>query len=174
MIQKYNRYKIMGVFFDYPAKGFHLRELVRLTMITMPSMISHIKELVKEELIIKEEKGIYPTYKANIESKKYNIYKVQNLVLRMNDSGLLDYIYDLCVPNAIILFGSASRGEDSEKSDIDLFVQSKEKKTDLGKYEKIFKRKINLYFESNFNKLPNELKNNILNGQIVRGYLKVF
>ena len=140
----------------------------------MPSMINHVKELMKENLVLKEYGGIYPAYKANIEGSKYKIYKVQNLVLRMNDSGLLDYIYDLCVPNAIILFGSASRGEDTEKSDIDLFVESKEKKIEVSRYEKTFKRKINLYFESNFNKLPEELKNNILNGQILRGYLKVF
>jgi len=44
----------------------------------------------------------------------------------------------------------------------------------LKKYEKELKRRINIFFESNFEKLSNELKNNIINGVILSGYLKVF
>ena len=40
--------------------------------------------------------------------------------------------------------------------------------------EKIFSRKITPFFEENFPRLSNELKNNILNGIVLKGYIKVF
>ena len=77
-------------------------------------------------------------------------------------------------PKKIILFGSSSIGEDIETSDIDIFIQAKEKKLNILKYEKLLNRSITLFFEENFSRLNKELKNNILNGIILRGYIKVF
>ena len=104
----------------------------------------------------------------------FKLYKRNDLILNIHQNGLLDYIYDSCLPAVIILFGSASKGEDIEESDIDIFIQSQKKKLALGKYEKILNRKISLFFEEKFNKLSKELKNNLLNGLIVKGYIKVF
>jgi predicted nucleotidyltransferase len=151
-----------------------MRELSRRTKITHPSVINHLKALVKEELIIKEKKGIYPTFRANRDNELFRVYKKTNLILRMCQTGLIDYIYDSCMPDTIILFGSASKGEDIEESDIDLFVQAKEKKLNLVKYEKLLNRKIAFFFEENFSRLSKELKNNILNGMVLKGYIKVF
>ena len=78
------------------------------------------------------------------------------------------------MPDVIILFGSASKGEDIEESDLDLFIQAPEKKLSLEKYEKLLNRGITLFFEENFSRLSNELKNNILNGIVLRGYIKTF
>lgn len=174
MLQKYNRYNILQKFFDFPTKNFQMREISRLTKIAQPSVIAHLKALLKEGLIIKEKKGIYPTLSANRDNNGFKTYKKFNLIVRMYEIGLIDYIYDSYLPDSIILFGSASKGEDIEKSDIDLFVQAKAKKLDLGKYEKLLNRKIALLFEENFAKLSNELKNNILNGILLKGYIKVF
>ena len=174
MIQKYSRYRILQEFFDSPKKDFQMREISRNTKIAQPSVINHLKGLLKEKLIIKEKKGIYPTYRANRDSEFFRTYKKLDLLLRIYSSGLLDYIYDSCQPDVIVLFGSGSRGEDIENSDIDLFVQSPEKRLNLGKYEKILNRGIALFFEEAFSRLSNELKNNILNGIVLKGYLKVF
>lgn len=161
-------------FFKYPRKDFHIREIVRSTKISQPSATIHLKELEKQGLIIKEKQSIYPTYKANREDEEFKIYKKFDSVFKIKQSGLLDYLYDTCLPGNIILFGSASKGEDTEDSDIDLFVNCKDKKIDLEKYEKYLKRKISLFFKEDFSKLPGELKNNIINGIILKGYLQVF
>jgi len=161
-------------FFDFPRKDFQMREISRRIKVSQPSVINHLKALINEELIIKEKKGIYHTYRANRDNELFRAYRKTNLILRLYQTRLINYIYDNCIPNAIILFGSASKGEDIEESDIDLFVQSKEKKLHLVKYEKLLNRKINLFFEENFLKLSKELKNNILNGIILKGYIKVF
>lgn len=174
MIQRYSRYKILREFLECPLKDFHMRELSRITKITQPTVMNHLKALTKEGLIFKEKKGIYPTYGANRDSDVFKFYKKFNLILSMQQSGLLDYIKDSCNSDVIILFGSASRGEDTEKSDIDLYVQSREKDLGLSKYEKVLHKEINIFFEENFSRLSNELKNNILNGIVLDGYLKVF
>ncbi len=174
MIQNYSRYAILQEFFDFPRKDFQMRELSRRTKIAQPSVINHLKALVKENLILKEKKGTYPTFRANRDYEMFRLYKKINLILRLKQSNLLDYIQDSCMPDAIILFGSASKGEDIEESDIDIFIQAPEKKLAIEKYEKLLNRKITLFFEENFSKLSKELKNNILNGVILKGYIKVF
>ncbi|SRR3989344_1349171 len=174
MIQKYTRYKILQEFFDFPLRDFHIREIFRRTKITQPSVINHLKSLVKEGLILKEKKGIYPTYRANRDEELFKLYKKSNIILRINQTGLIDYIHDSCYPDVIILFGSASNGDDVEGSDIDVFIQAPEKKLNLLQYEKKLNREINLLFEENFSRLSKELKNNVINGIILKGYLKVF
>jgi len=174
MIQKYNKYKILQEFFDFPTKNFHAREISRNTKIALPSTFNYLKELEKEKLIVKEKKDTYPSYKANRESNLFKIYKKNDIIIKIFNTGLIDYIYDACVPDAIILFGSASKGEDTEGSDIDLFIQSPEKKLNLERFEKILKREITPFFKEDFSKLNKELKNNILNGIIIKGFLRVF
>lgn len=174
MLQKYSRYRILQEFFDFPSKNFQMRELSRRTKISQPSVINHLRALVKEKLVVKEKKGIYPTFRANRDDILFRVYKKWNLILRIYQSNLLNHIHDSCLPDVIILFGSASKGEDIEESDIDLFIQAPEKRLDLTKYEKLLNRKIALFFEENFSKLSDELKNNVLNGIVLKGYIKVF
>ena len=169
-----NKLRIMRLFFDNPSESFQLRQISRLAKIAVTSVTAYANSLVKEDLIILIKKGIYPSYKANRDNEKFRLYKKLDLIERIESSGLLSYLYDSCMPDCIILFGSASLGEDIEGSDIDMFIQSKEKKLNLEKYEKILSRKISLFFEDNFSRLSSELKNNILNGIKLKGYIKVF
>lgn len=159
---------------DFPRKDFQVRELSRKIKLSQPSVINHLKELLKEGLVLKEKKGIYPSFRGNRENEMFRLYKKINLVLKLKQTGLLDYIKDSCNPDAIILFGSSSKGEDTEDSDIDIFVQSPKKKLDFEEYEGLLNRKINLFFEERFSRLGSELKNNILNGNVLSGYIKVF
>ncbi|NPA38598.1 MAG: ArsR family transcriptional regulator [Candidatus Nanohaloarchaeota archaeon] len=174
MLQKYTRYKILQEFFDYPTKGFRIRELSRRTGIAQPSVINHLKALLKEKLIVKEEGDLYPVYKANRDNEYFKLLKKDNLLIRLHTSNLINEIYDKTLPSAIVLFGSAARGEDTENSDIDLFIQGPATSLNVDIYEKKLKRKISFFFEENFEKLPPELKNNIINGIVLKGYLKVF
>ncbi|MDO8517623.1 MAG: nucleotidyltransferase domain-containing protein [Nanoarchaeota archaeon] len=155
-------------------ESFYLRQISRKAGIAVTSTKTYLDELLKEGLIIKINEGIYPSFKANRDNNLFKFYKKLNIVERIEVSGLIDYLSDSCLPNSIILFGSASKGEDIKNSDIDLFVQSKEKKLNLEKYEKLLNRKINLFFEPNFFRLNKELKNNILNGIKLKGYIEVF
>ncbi len=173
MLQDYTTYRILGLFFDYPTRHFHLREICRILGLGMPSVRNHVKKLEKLNFIKKEKKGVYESCIAT-RNELFNAYKKNDLLLRIHESGLINFLADAFVPDAIVLFGSASRGEDVESSDIDLFLIAKEKEVDLKRFEKKLGRKIALHFESRTSDLPKELLNNVINGMVLYGYLKVF
>ena len=139
---KDNKKKIMELFFDFPLKNFYLREISRKTKVAITSVKRYVNEMVNEKIIIKVNKEIYPSFRSNREGDDltFKFYKKLNMVERLQISGVLDYVEDKCSPKSIILFGSASRGEDSEGSDIDLFVQSKEININLSQFEKKLNR----------------------------------
>lgn len=179
MLQKDNRNKVMGLFFDDPAPkgiGFQLREISRKIKLAPPSVKNYLNELKKEKLIIKIKHRLhgYPVYYANRDDENFRFLKKIYNILRIKESGVLDYLSEECMPDAIVLFGSCANGEDLKESDIDLFVLSKEERLNLTKFEKYLGKKINIFYSDNFNKLSNELKNNFLNGIILKGYLKAF
>lgn len=173
MIQKYTTYRILRLFFDYPTKRFQLREMCRMLKLGMPSVINHVKKLEKQQFIKKENGGVYHAYVAT-KNDIFKIYKRNDILIRIHDSELLEFLADVFAPDAIVLFGSASRGEDVETSDIDLFLIAKERDVDLKKFEGKLSRKISVHFEEDISKMPKELLNNIINGITLYGYLKVF
>ena len=179
MLQKDNSYKILRIFFDDPLPkgiGFQLREMSRKVSIAPTSVKRYLNEFEKEGLIIKMAHRIhnYPVYYANRDSEDFKFMKKLDTVMKIKEYGLVNYLDETCMPDTIVLFGSAAQGEDLKESDIDLFVISKGKKLDLDNFEKKINRKINIFFSEKFNKLSKELKNNIINGIILKGYLKVF
>jgi len=165
---------LLQEFFDFPRKNFQMRELSRRAKLAQPSVINHLKALQKDGLILREKKGIYFTFAANRESDDFKLLKKQNLLWRIHKCGIISVLDEKLKPNCVVLFGSAARGEDTETSDIDIFVQAKEKETDLKKYERMLNRKISLLFEPEFGSLSKELRNNIINGTVIYGYMKAF
>jgi len=179
MLQKDNRYRILRVFFEDPVPrgiGFQLREISRKVAVAPASVKRYLTELEKEGLILKTQHRIYgyPVYYANRDNETFRFLKKHDNIEQIRESGVIEYLFDEISPSAIILFGSASRGEDLRESDIDLFVMSEEKKINLDKFEKKLNKNINIFFSKDFNSLSDELKNNIINGVILKGYLKVF
>jgi predicted nucleotidyltransferase len=164
---------IERIFFNHPTTQFQLREISRRTKIAVASVKRHVDKLVKEKIVAKKDNTIYKSYIADRDSTIFKRRKVQDIIERLHDSGLITYIESECVPDCIILFGSASKGEDIETSDIDLYVQSSQKTLDLRKFS-IIGRNISVFFEQNFNNLSPELKNNIINGIIIKGYLTAY
>jgi len=77
------------------------------------------------------------------------------------------------MPSSIVLFGSCAKGTFTEGSDIDLFVEAKAIKLNVSKYEKILYRNINSLFEQNINDLSKELRNNIVNGIRLYGFIRI-
>jgi predicted nucleotidyltransferase len=139
----------------------------------MPSVRNHVKNLENKGFIKKEKTGVYESYVSN-RNELFKIYKRNDVLLRLHESGLIDFLVDSFTPDAIVLFGSASRGEDIEDSDVDLLIIAKEKEVDLKNFEKKLRRKITLHFEVSISDIPKELLNNIINGIVLYGYLKVF
>ncbi len=174
MLEKYNRYKLLKLFLDYPTESFRLREIARLIKISPPSVMSYLKEFEKDELIKKQIKRNIPFYSSERDSSNFILYKKISIFFELNNTGLIDYLWDKLSPQVIILYGSFSKGESIENSDIDLFILGKEKKIEIVEFEKKLNNKVHLFFKETIKEIPNELKNNILNGIILKGYIKVF
>lgn len=178
MVKKDNAQRVLELFFDDPLPegiGFQLREISRKIDLAPKSVKAYLEKLESENLIMKKEHRIqkYPVYYAKRDNDHFRFLKKLNMIRRIKESGLLGYLDDTCMPDVIILFGSASKGEDIRDSDVDIYLECKEKKLDLRKYEKKLQRKLSLFFEKNFDKLSAELKQNIINGDKLKGYLQV-
>jgi len=179
MLQKYNKWKVLKFFFEDPIpkdSGFQLREISRKVSLATTSVKLYLNEMVDEGLIIRSKHRLftYPVYRANFDSLDFRLFKKIDTIISLKESGLIEHLENQCMPDVIILFGSASKGEDTIESDIDLFLLCKEKKLELEDFENKIKRNISLFFSEDFSELSNELKNNIINGVIMKGYLKVF
>lgn len=178
MLYNCSTLKVASIFFKEPTKEHYLIEISRNINLAHTSVINHLKKLKQLNIITEnvEKRGTrkFPMFKANINSKEFKFNKkIYNLIL-INDSRLIDFLKEEFMPNTIILFGSFSKGEDTEDSDIDIFLECQEKNINLNKFEKKLNRKIQLHFKENFNKYPKELKNNILNGETLYGFLEGF
>jgi len=71
------------------------------------------------------------------------------------------------------LFGSYSRGEDIENSDIDIAIIGRKKQIDLTEFEKILNRKINIITFNNFKEIHKNLKENLFNGITLTGGIEL-
>ncbi len=172
MYQEWNRHRILTAFFDEPNKRWQLRQLERKVGIGLPSVKNHVEALLKEGLLEVEEEGIYRSYRASM-SEMYRTYKLSDLLTRLRSSGLVGELEERCTPSCIVLYGSGADGRDDERGDIDIFVESKEKRMDLEQYERKLHRTISLLFEPDARKLNDELRNTIANGIVLSGFLRV-
>ncbi len=172
MLQKYNRYKLLKVFFDNPTESFRLRELSRISAISPVSVMNYLKEFENEGLIKKYEKRGIPFYISERDNEKFILYKKISILYELHESGLVDFLWNKLSPDAIILYGSHAKGEAIETSDIDIFVIGKEKKLSLDKFERRLGKRIHLMFDI-IERIPKELKNNLINGIVLKGYFKV-
>lgn len=178
MLQNSSIIKIAEIFFNEPTKSHYLIEISKKSKLAHTSTKSYLITLKKEniikETIEKKGKRNFPIYTANLANAEYKLYKKIYNLNKVLNLGLVDFLRDKFMPKTIILFGSYSRGEDIENSDVDIFVEAKKQDINLQQFENKLKRKIELHFNENFNNYAKELKNNIANGNILYGYLEVF
>lgn len=173
MITKNNISKVMEWFFKYPEKRFHLRELERLTKLSMPGVRKIVLKLEKENLLKSEKAKMVKNFYASRNEKFIQLKKAYNFY-SIFTSGLLDLLKNKYQePEAIIIFGSYSKGEDISKSDIDIaIITPKHKELSLSVFEKKLGRKIRIY-EIKLDKAEKEFLNTLANGIILYGYLKI-
>lgn len=157
-------------FFEDNYQKIHVREYAKIKNISPPTASKILEKFQKDNLLKKEIDKRYFYFYANRES--FVLRDLQRVYYRTKLNGLIDYIKSETVNPTIILFGSLVKVEAKKTSDIDItiFVPSK-KQLNIEKFEKQLNRKIQLFIFKNINSIPNELKNNILNGYILEGEL---
>ena len=150
------------------------RQIAKLLEVS-PTAISKSLPLLEKEQLIKIEKDkiikvSYISLNRDSEKATYN-KRIENLKL-IYDSEIINHLEEKLPGSTIILFGSYSNGEDTTTSDIDIaIIGRKPKQVNLEKFEKFLEREININFYDSLNEIHENLKNNILGGILLVGYI---
>ena len=164
--------RVRALFFEHPMRGFSLREIERELKLGLPSVRAYVAQLAAEGIVASKKIQRMKLHFANLDSRQYRLQKSQYNVRKLYASGTIEQINKGFSHPTIVLFGSKARGEDLEGSDWDLYVESQEKKANM----QIFgPGEIQMHVFKRLSQVPNKhLRNNIINGIVLEGYLKVY
>jgi predicted nucleotidyltransferase len=176
MITKSIKNKIKDFFFLNPTLKLRVRQIEREVKVPLPSVIRYTKELEKERILKSFEIANITVFFAERASGQFLLEKKLFNILQLFSSGLVKYIVEILSNPIVIVFGSYSKGEDIEKSDIDIYIETDSKKDlKLFNFEKLLQRKIQVFSYKKIKDIKNkELSNNIINGITLNGFLEVF
>ena len=176
MVRKDIKGRIRVYFFVNPNSKLRVREIEKELNVPLPSVIRYVKELNNEGILKIIKTGNVVFYSADRSSQKYTLEKKLFNIRSLYSAGLIEYLKIELSNPTIIVFGSYSKGEDIESSDIDLYIETPSKiEIDLGKFEKLLKRKIEIFRYKNIGNVRNvHLANNIINGFNLNGFVEVF
>jgi len=110
--------KIIIFLGDYPKRKFFSKEIAEKLNISLGGTHNALKYLVKEKIIEIEQRGNMKFYQIDDENALVKQLKTALIIERLLP--LVDSIKENC--KEIVLFGSAARGEQTENSDVDLFI----------------------------------------------------
>ncbi|MBS3166112.1 nucleotidyltransferase domain-containing protein [Candidatus Woesearchaeota archaeon] len=167
--------KLKEYFFLHPTTKLRVRQIEREVKAPLPSVIRYTKELEKESILKSTPIANIVVYSADRTSNKFILEKRLFNIRQLYSSGLLDYLVTELSNSLIVVFGSFSRGEDVENSDIDFYIETPaKKKFNLEKYERNLQRKIQIIWSKHIYQIENkELANNIINGIKLNGFMEV-
>ena len=143
MFLNQNALKVLQYFFDNPYEEIHLRELARKTGVSIFSVKSIVDYLTSINVLVERRVGRMRYLKANLENLFFKYLKIAFTIKKILDSKLVEYLVET-IPgvSSIVLFGSAARGEDDAKSDLDLLIIGQPKPLELSRFERELKREV--------------------------------
>jgi len=115
---KTNPQKVIEYLIQKPGKEFLSKEIQLATKMSKAGANFALNDLVKTNLVNRQQKGKTYLYTINDENPVVKQLKILRTIMN-----LIPLIKKLKQKSSkIILYGSSSRGEDTEDSDIDLFI----------------------------------------------------
>lgn len=115
--------KIIMLLADYPEQEFYSQEIADKVKGSKASASGLLKVLSRQGVVFRKVKGRMKFYQINSKSLEFKKLRINSAIERINL--LLPELKKLS--QKIILFGSASRGEQTSGSDLDLFILSRDK-----------------------------------------------
>ena len=146
-------------------KSYSGRELSRALNINHQTALNHLKELVKEKILLSSTKGRNYEYELNKENiiteymlRIAELYKSMESFSNKELKILINEIIPYC--EGIILFGSFASSTFNKESDIDLIIVGKSDKNKINKIIENHPRTINIEYISynDFKKSLNQKK----------------
>ena len=162
----------LKLFFEEPNREFNVREAARILKITPATVSKKLKGFSKLLILKHRKERMLDLYKANLESDSYRDLKVYYTIRKLRESHLIESFNEFYLKPAIILYGSCSKGMDTQTSDIDIVIISENTKEFPKKkeYEKKLKKEIHIFAVKKLKELKNGyLISNVLNGILLQG-----
>jgi predicted nucleotidyltransferase len=116
--------KIIELLADYPEREFYAQEIVKKVGCSKASASGILKFLADKKIVSKKVKGHMKFYQINQGSSEVKRLRIDLALEKLAATVLKLKKFS----QKIILFGSASRGEQTFGSDIDLFILTNNKK----------------------------------------------
>jgi predicted nucleotidyltransferase len=164
---------IKEIFFNHPSKEWHFEQVLKTSGLSRGQTNEWLKRLCKNEIILRNKpKKKMPHYVSNFNNFKYRNAKLMYALNSLNESGLLDYLTSLENVQTVVLFGSYSRWDWYNESDIDIFIYGNVKEIFVGKFSATLKKNVQLFIaksEKDLKKMGSLLLRNILKGIILKG-----
>ena len=134
----------LETFFQNNYKRINVREYARIRKISPPSASTLLNNLKDENLLKREDERIYNYFMANRSNKIFIDFLRAYWSIKLKV--LIEYLDNELLNPLIILFGSFSKAEIKNDSDIDLAIFTASKKTiDIKNFEKKIGRKIQIF-----------------------------
>lgn len=168
---KSKKNNVLELFFLNP-KYWHFEELLKKAKITRPQLTHWLKTFQREGFIKRiKNKGKMPYYVHDFNNPNFIIQKKMFAREKLINSGLLRHLISLEDVRVVILFGSYSRFDWYEDSDIDIFIFGNDKHFYKSTYEKILGREIQVHNAKNQKDLKkmNKLLPYIISGDFIKG-----
>jgi len=160
----------LSPFFEDCYRRINVREYAKLIKKSPPTASSILNKYHKLGLLEKQQDRIYLFFYANKNnkdlidlSKIYWRHKLNKLILKIKEN---------TINPTIILFGSLSKAEVTQASDVDIAIISNKKDINIKQIELELSRKIELFWFKSLKEINNELLINIINGYVLEGRLK--
>jgi len=169
MLEIFNDLKL---FFEDCHKQYSVREYARIMRISPPTASLKLKRLHELKLLDKEEKFGRIFFWASRDNLFRNLARLY-WSEKIKKTEIMEEIEKKCFNPCIILFGSLAKAENTKESDVDLAIIGHLKDFKQEEFEKKIKRKIQIINQESLEKFPLELRNNIINGHVIRGRLKI-
>ena len=165
---------ILELFFKKPSERFNIREVARKLKIAPSTVSIATRGLINKRFLLREQLGKSIYLSANLENMEFIFEKMMYNIKKIKYSNLIDFLVKNYKPEAIVIYGSYSRGEDIENSDIDIAVITPLKKhLDLRNFTEFLARSVHILEINNLNKISKELTINIINGFVIYGKLRL-
>ncbi|MEK6845307.1 MAG: nucleotidyltransferase domain-containing protein [Nanoarchaeota archaeon] len=164
---------IKELFYNHPTKQWHFEQLRKEAGLSRAQTNEWLKKLLQDNFITRtKQQGKMPHYLANYQHPHYQNSKRLYALEKMHESGLLDYLVSLEKVEIVVLFGSFSRWDWYDGSDIDIFIYGDVDEMYVSKFGLKLKREIQIFSgknEKDLKKMGPALLKSIIKGITIKG-----
>ena len=143
--QKITQLKVLALFLENPYTSYYLRESARMLDMDPMTVKRSLEILVKDEFLINYVEKNRILYQANLENPALRYLKISYNLSWLQEKTLVEFITNkMKSVTSIMLFGSFSKGENDENSDIDIVIISQSKDKPTAELTNLLNKDVNL------------------------------